>query len=141
MKWIYLYPVFLFFASCTAVGQSTARTIYQTFQIGDSVQLIEFDLIDSVSVRSWPGSNILVETRIAFTEGGNTQILEYFIDEGRYSLGLDTIGATVRLKAIQPNRQELHFRNEVIREWVLIKLSIPDTFRAESPAIYRRKEK
>lgn len=73
------------------------RTIYQTFEI-DSAGVIKLDLVGftEVEVKAWAGNTILTEVNIQLWEA-SPDILNYFVEKGRYLFGFEKTGDQVAI--------------------------------------------
>ena len=82
-----LLATFLF--SAEKVNAQMERTIYQTFEI-DSAATVTLDLVGftEVEVKAWAGNTILTEVNIQLWEA-SPDILNYFVENGRYKFGFE----------------------------------------------------
>ena len=64
------------------------RTTYQTFEV-DSARVINLDIMGECEIKTWAGSNLLVETNVQIWDA-NKEILNFLIREGRYDLATDS---------------------------------------------------
>ncbi|MEN9416308.1 MAG: hypothetical protein RLZ62_2612 [Bacteroidota bacterium] len=82
-----LFTVTAAVLSFTASAQME-RTTYQTFEV-DSARIINLDIMGEYEIKTWAGSNLLVETNIQIWDA-NKEILNFLIREGRYDLATDS---------------------------------------------------
>jgi hypothetical protein len=64
------------------------RTTYQTFEV-DSARVINLDIKGEYEIKTWAGSNLLVETNVQIWDASK-EILNFLIKEGRYDLTTDS---------------------------------------------------
>ena len=123
-------------ATLAAVFSYTAnaqmeRTTYQTFEV-DSVRVINLDIMGEYEIKTWAGSNLLVETNVQIWDASR-EILNFLIKEGRYDLTTDTVA--------DPHPQEIRIytKNTVrkpvkrkdggqCQEVATTRIFIPDTY-------------
>jgi hypothetical protein len=82
-----LFTVTAAVLSFTASAQME-RTTYQTFEV-DSARVINLDIMGEYEIKTWAGSNLLVETNVQIWDA-NKEILNFLIREGRYDLATDS---------------------------------------------------
>jgi hypothetical protein len=82
-----LFTVTAAVLSFTASAQME-RTTYQTFEV-DSAHVINLDIMGEYEIKTWAGSNLLVETNVQIWDA-NKEILNFLIREGRYDLATDS---------------------------------------------------
>lgn len=112
---------------------------HQTFEVSDSVQRIQLDIVDSWTTTRWAGDQILLETKIKLLNASPT-ILEFLLEQGRYEVVPSREGATLFLKSRLPKRPGLTYKGKMTEEGVAMRLFIPDAFVEESEFVFIRKD-
>ena len=120
------------FLSCTlsALAQME-RTVYQSFEI-DSVQTITLDIVGDYEINVWAGNSILTETNIQIWKA-SPQLLDYFIEEGRYEIVAVTTPSSATLSSKHPTRKPIKTKTDECTEIVTLKIFVPDNFKLVNP--------
>lgn len=107
------------------------RTTYQTFEV-DSARVITLDIKDEYEIKTWAGSNLLVETNVQIWDASK-EILNFLIKEGRYDLTTDSTAD------LHPKEIRIYTKNTTRKpvrkkdggqslEKVATRIFIPDTY-------------
>lgn len=117
-------------------GQATLsaqmeRTIYQAFEI-DSSEVIRLDLVGFTHVEMlvWAGNTVLSEVSIQLWDA-SPEILNYFVDKGRYKFGFEKKGTTASITTQVRERKVIKTKISGptgCQEITTLKLFIPDTY-------------
>lgn len=133
MKKIAVLPFLCFFTFCfwlsSAHGQME-RTVYQAFEI-DSVQTITLKIVGDYEVKHWAGNSILTEANIQIWKA-SPNILDYFIEQGRYEIVAETTLTTAALSSKHADRKPIKTKEGECTEIITMRVFIPDDF-AQSP--------
>lgn len=114
----------VFFLFSSLVQAQHATTSHQTFRADKSISKIIVDVSYPFEIEEWVGDMILVETNIKV---GNTsrQVMDYFIDKGRYTVIKEDYASSVKLKMKPMSRKEITTHKGSCEENILIKFFIP----------------
>jgi hypothetical protein len=87
----------LFLLPAGTLDAQMERTVYQAFEI-DSAATITLDLVGftEVEIKAWAGNTILSEANIQLWEA-SPEILNYFVENGRYKFGFEKKGDDVSI--------------------------------------------
>ncbi len=107
------------------------RTTYQTFEV-DSARVITLDIMGEYEIKTWAGSNLLVETSIQIWDASK-EILNFLISEGRYDLTTDSTAdphpKAIRIYTKNTTRKPVKRKDGgKSLEIVVTRLFIPDTY-------------
>ncbi len=102
------------------------RVMHQSFTL-DTAHVITFELPGNLSVETWAGDNILVETKAQLYDASEG-ILNHFIEKGRYKLEAELQADTLRVTAFDPKRDPIKTLKGECSEVVVVRFFIPDTF-------------
>lgn len=101
----------------------TEKVIYETFEVGDSIDLIELDIAGDLIFENWPADRVMVETTILL-EGAPPRILDFFVEQGRYSILAQTEGS-LTLSSKDKVRRPLKYKDKDCFELVKVKIFVP----------------
>lgn len=118
-----LFTLALLIILSKPVYGQTERVIYETFEVGDSVELIELDIAGERSFESWPADRVMIETTILL-EGAPPRILDFFVEQGRYST-LTQGGTKLTLTSKDKVRRPLKYKDNDCFELVKVKIFVP----------------
>jgi hypothetical protein len=107
------------------------RTIYQTFEV-DSAQTITLDLVGftHVQIEAWAGNTVLTEVNIQLWDASN-DILNYFVEQGRYKFGFEKKGDVATVTTEVRERKVIRTRNGPVDgclELSSVKIFVPDNY-------------
>ncbi len=113
------------------------QIIHQSFAV-DEMNKVQLDLNSDYEIEMWPGSEILVETKIQLTNATNS-IMRYLIDNKRYAIGLDTVGErSVKLLSIDKEKREIKTSKGKLKEEIIIRIFMPDFFEKKQEQFWVR---
>ena len=107
------------------------RTTYQTFEV-DSARVINLDIMGEYEIKTWAGSNLLVETNVQIWDA-NKEILNFLIREGRYDLATDSTAdphpREIRISTRYTERKPVKKKDGgKCLEIAVTRIFIPDTY-------------
>lgn len=113
------------------------QIIHQSFAV-DEMNNVQLDLNSEYEIEMWPGSEILVETKIELTNATNS-IMRYLIENKRYAIGLDTVGErSVTLMSIDKEKREIETSKGKLKEEIIIRIFMPDFFEKKQEQLWVR---
>lgn len=119
------------------ISAQVQRIEHQTFDVSDSVKVIELTLFGDVAVESWAGNNILLETQIKLFNAKES-ILNHLLEIGRYQLEDKIQGTVLMLSSKDKERKPLKTDKGDCFEEVKQKLFLPEEFKPAGPNRYQR---
>jgi hypothetical protein len=138
------FVTLLFFSlamvACLPRGEAQIRKImHKTFDLSDSIQMIDLDILDRMEKTFWPGNKIMLETNIKLFSA-SPGILDFLIEEGRYEVEAEKQGEKLLLFSKNKKRQPISNKGRIIEEDISMRLFIPDEFIQISEYQLRRQE-
>ena len=128
-----LLPVFFSFS---AAGQ--LRNIsHKTYDLSDSLQVIQLSIVDPLRWEFWAGDKILLETRLKLLNS-SPSILEFLLEDGRYEVVATKEGEVLTLSSKNKKRPGMTYKGKMTEEFVDMRLFIPDAFTNMSDSSFRR---
>ena len=113
------------------------QIIHQSFAV-DEMNNVQLDLNSEYEIEMWPGSEILVETKIELTNATNS-IMRYLIENKRYAIGLDKVGErSVTLMSIDKEKREIETSKGKLKEEIIIRIFMPDFFEKKQEQLWVR---
>ncbi|MBX2874550.1 MAG: hypothetical protein KTR30_20680 [Saprospiraceae bacterium] len=133
-RYILLFGLLLFGLGLIAQPK---QIIHQSFSV-DEMNNVQLDLNSEYEIEMWPGSEILVETKIQLTNATNS-IMRYLIDNKRYAIGLDTVGErSVTLLSIDKEKREIETSKGKLEEEIIVRIFMPDFFEKKQEQLWVR---
>lgn len=121
------------FTICTIIQLSNAqasRTTHYTVAAND-ISVVNIDLAsDNIEIIETKGSRVIIEARIILETIGNTNLLEFLISSGRYTLinSVDQLDRSLTIKRKKVT-SELIVKGERCKETVKYRILIPSSVR------------
>ena len=131
---------FLFFLQNTLVAQIHDR-LHWIFPV-DSVEQINFDLVDPFEVENWAGNQIMVTSEIT-VYNATKGIMKFFIEENKRWEVIDTLqNGILTIDSYQSRRAPIQSKGEECYEIVNVKVFLPAEYVriADSESWMRKKE-
>jgi hypothetical protein len=131
---------FLFFLQNVATAQIHDR-LHWIFPV-DSVDQINFDLVDPFVVQNWAGNQIMVTSEIT-VYNATKGIMRFFIEENKRWEVIDTLqNGVLTIDSYQSRRAPIHSGGEECYEIVQVKVFLPSEYLriADSESWVRKKE-
>jgi hypothetical protein len=126
-------------SSAEANGQ-IRKIMHQTFELSDSIQFIQIDILDRPEVTFWPGNKIMLETNVKL-ENASPGILEFLISEQeRYVVDPEKQGEKLLLISRDNKRHPVRHKGNPVEETIVMRLFVPDEFVMNSENQLRREE-
>ncbi len=135
-----LFIGFLFFLQNAAIAQIHDR-LHWVFPV-DSVEQINFDLVDPFVVENWAGNQIMVTSEIT-VYNATKGIMRFFIEDNKRWEIIDTVqNRVLTLDSYQSRRAPIHSGGEECYEIVSVKVFLPSEYIriANSESWIRKKE-
>lgn len=123
-KW--LTTIFACLLGASLWGQAH-KSFHDTFPL-DSVKTIHLDLYGEPTVQSWPGNNIMIETKIKLYDASDV-ILDHFAEAGRYKVEAQEEDGILRLVSLDKERKTIKTKKGECFEEVNTIVYMPDTFK------------
>lgn len=108
----------------------------------DSVEQINFDLVDPFEVENWAGNQIMVTSEIT-VYNATKGIMKFFIEENKRWEVIDTVqNGVLTIDSYQSRRAPIQSRGEECYEIVRVKVFLPSEYikMPESESWVRKKE-
>lgn len=132
LLWISLH---CFFASQAQLQ----KTIYKTYELPDSVDIIELTINGPFAVETWPGNVVMSEIRVSMYNGSEG-LMKHLLQSDRYGLKSNVAGDSLWVQSIMMERPEIKNSGGSITELVDVRLFLPDSFEALQEGVWRRKK-
>ena len=137
MRW-FLVLSFAALVSSTGLAQNE-KVIHQAFDLAD-IDLLLLDLVGEVEIEFWAGDNALSETKIQIWDAP-PHILKFFVEEKkRYEIVESREEKTLTLRANDPLRAPIRYKDNTCSETVKLRLFVPDNFDKTGEGIYQRRK-
>lgn len=129
-----------FLLGCSVVQAQIHDRLHWVFPV-DSVQQIDFDLVDRYEAENWDGNQIMVTSEIT-VYNATKGIVRFFLEDNRRWDVIDTLtGTTLLLDSYHSRRAPIVSGGEECYEVVQVKVYIPKDFEADpNSASWFRKE-
>lgn len=131
---------FFFFLQNAVVAQIHDR-LHWIFPV-DSVEQINFDLVDPFEVENWAGNQIMVTSEIT-VYNATKGIMKFFIEENKRWEVIDTVqNGILTIDSYQSRRAPIQSKGEECYEFVKVKVFLPSEYVrvADSEVWMRKKE-
>lgn len=130
---------FFFFLQNTGVAQIHDR-LHWVFPV-DSVEQINFDLVDPFEVENWAGNQIMVTSEIT-VYNATKGIMKFFIEENKRWEVIDTVqNGILTIDSYQSRRAPIQSKGEECYEFVKVKVFLPSEYvRVEGSEVWMRKK-
>ena len=116
----------LLLLSLTAQAQFS-KTVHHTFE-ADEAEVINIQLAGNVTVDSWAGNTVLVQTDIRLYNASKG-IFTYFVEQvGRYEVLSSMAGTTLNITSKDPKRDMILSKAGECREEINVKVLLPRDF-------------
>jgi len=136
MRWFFLFS-FLAFAQLTGFAQNE-KVIHQAFDLA-GIDHLSLDLVGEVEVEFWAGDNALSETQIQIWDAP-PHVLKFFVEEKkRYEILENRNEEALVLRANDPIRDPIRYKEVSCFEAVKLKLYIPDSFDKVGESVFQRR--
>lgn len=133
------------FISCLFIGSVALNAqihdrLHWVFPV-DSVQQIDFDIVDRYEVENWDGNQIMVTSEIT-VYNATKGIVRFFLEDNRRWDVIDTLlGTTLLIDSYHSRRAPIVSGGEECYEVVQVKVFVPNDFvQASDSASWFRKE-
>ena len=116
-----------------------AKTMHTSIE-ADSVSAITVDLQGDVSVESWDGNTVLVETSVKLYNASKG-VFEYFVERaGRYDVLTEASAGGLRIYSKDTERKIIQTKNGTSSEEVVVIVRLPKEFEGTGNGPYVRAE-
>jgi hypothetical protein len=125
-----LLPLFLF-------AQDPADIFHKTIPV-DSINSIALDIAetDELSVVSWPGNYLLIETSVLMYNG-QKNLMNTLKEEGRWDIEPTLVGETLQLTSKEKLRPVMRTKRGMTEDVVQIVIYLPEAFKANGASYVR----
>ncbi|MCB0652632.1 MAG: hypothetical protein KDC85_15245 [Saprospiraceae bacterium] len=119
----------LIFMVCLPFGlqAQVQKSFHQVFEMSDSVQVIELNLVGNYDYKPWAGNTIMLQTKIVLYDA-TSAILDFFTEQGRYEVEAKEVSDKLVLRALDPVRKVIKSSGVECFEQVSQVLYIPEDF-------------
>lgn len=127
--------------SCVTISAQAqfSKTVHHTFET-DQAKAITIELAGNVTVDTWAGNTVLVQTDIRMYNASKG-IFTYFVEQaGRYEVLGSLTGETLNIVSKDPKRDVIVSKIGDCVEEVNVKVLVPKTFAGEGAGPYTRQE-
>lgn len=139
--YLLLALVFTFGISGSACGQTQwKRLLHQSFDLPDSVCLVDIDLPWHYDVERWPTNAFMVETTLD-VENASETVLNGLLKQNRYAYKLYCQGGTCLLMPVLRPFLPLQTTQGVIQETLKARIFLPDDFERAGNHLWTRMQK
>jgi hypothetical protein len=128
-----------FLALCGMLSAQDAHSDgHETFAL-DSVELIELRLYDDYDTIFWSGNRMMIQTTVDLY-GCREHILDFFHEQERYAVRDTVIAGQLIVSSVDTERKLALVKGKECYEQVTMRVFIPESFAADGPHRFRRKE-
>lgn len=121
------YLLFLLICIPFLTQAQIQKSFHQVYEIGDSVEIIELSLHGEYEYKSWPGNNIMLQTKITLYDA-TPSILKFFMENGRYEVEATESGKELLLLALDKERRVIKSSGVECFEEVKQVIFLPEEF-------------
>lgn len=114
------------------------KILHQTFVVSDSTQQIRVDINGTLELQTWVGNTLLLESTVIL-ENGNRSLFSFLEKSGRYAVKITSRDSILTLESVLPDPPLVTTATGSIREYVQVKLLIPDIFQPTDSLVWKRK--
>ncbi len=114
-----------------------SKTMHSSFPV-EGAEAIQINLVDNVTVESWAGNTILVQTDVRLFNASKGLFDFLTGEDGRYLVSAGTDGTTLNLVNVKPSRAELVSKQGTCREEINVKVLLPADFVGEGSGPFHR---
>ncbi|HHH50245.1 MAG TPA: hypothetical protein ENK52_04625 [Saprospiraceae bacterium] len=115
----------------SGVGSAQVEKIlHATFDV-DTLEALSFDITGEYVIEKWAGNMILIETVVKLYDA-NSNVLKFFIKEGRYDLELKMENGISSLSSKNNRSHPIKTSKGECVEETFIKVLIPENFKIEN---------
>lgn len=122
---------------CLAVSAQVQQITHQTFELSDSITMVELDIFGTYQVEPWAGNAILLETQVRLYNASQN-ILDHLLKIGRYELEEQPAGSLLRLVSKDKERPTIKTSKGECFEEVEQLIYIPEEFIPDREDRWRR---
>lgn len=135
-----LLSTFLFLTTTTVLQAQIHDRLHWVFPV-DSVEQVDFDLVDPYEVSNWDGNQIMVTSEVT-VYNATKGIVRFFMEENRRWDIIDTLqGTALLLDSYHSRRAPIESGGEQCYEVVQVKVYLPHDFmKAPDGSSWLRKE-
>ena len=114
-----------------AVQAQMKRTIYETFEVDSSASVV-LDLVGftDIEIKAWAGNTVLTEVNIEIYDA-SPEILNYFVEQGRYKFAFERKGDAVNIATQVRERKVIKTKLSGpggCQEKVGVRVFVPDNY-------------
>lgn len=136
--YLFLALVLTFGISGTACGQTPwKRLLHQSFDLPDSVCLVDIDLPWNYEVERWPTNAFMVETTLEVANASET-VLNGVLKQNRYAYKLYCQGGTCALMPVLRSFLPMQTTQGVMQETLKARIFLPDDFERAGDHLWTR---
>lgn len=128
--------IFLFLGHFPLAAQ-LQRIFHQSFEVSDSVTVLELSLHGDFQVETWAGNGILLESNIKLFNASEG-VLNHFLETGRYALEARQEGGHLFLVAKDKERRPVKTGKGECFEEIQQRLFIPEEFSPVKDGVWQR---
>ena len=128
-----------FLIASPSLKAQVKKTFYNSFELSDSIKVLNINFGPEASVKSWVGSAILIETQVRI-ENGNNSLFKVLKEAGRYDLKEERIDSLLSLSPMLKERPIIQNSQGEIQETVSLKVLLPDSFVSADSTLWKKKE-
>ena len=111
---------------------------HNSFEIGDSIETIEFDLAGEMQIESWAGNTILIETKVK-SEEASDRLLKFLKDKGRYDIISEKNNSTLVVRTKNNNQRGIITKSgDELLENITHTIFLPENFVKVEDNRYRK---
>ncbi len=131
------FLLLLLSGGCFGVFAQVQQITHQTFELSDSITVVELDIYGAYQVEPWPGNAILLETQVRLYNASQN-ILDHLLKIGRYELEEQVQGSLLLLISKDKERPAIKTSKGECFEEVEQLLYLPEEFVPEGENRWQR---
>ena len=130
-----------FLGAITPVLAQVEKPFFQIFDISDDTKTIKIETNDSVKIRKWNGTQLMLDMSIRL-DGATVDLLALVIFDNRYAYEVSKQGSNMLVKAkiLRRDLTKLKYMGNFCIEKVITTIYMPDTFELKGNKEFVRKE-
>ena len=133
-----LFFLLCFFSISLAANAQLAKTIHQTFDLGEA-ETVDLNVQGDIEIEAWAGNSVMTETKIELYDA-TPAVLKYFVEElGRYEIEAQERGAGLALVSKDQTRRSIQYKGQQCYETTKTKIFVPDTYEIVGDTQLRKK--
>ena len=126
--------------SVGSISAQFQKTLFQSFELSDTINSLNLELSGTVQIESWVGSAILIETKVEM-DNGNATLFKFLQETGRYLIEEVRVDSTLVVRSKFKERPIVGNQYGNISEVVNLKVLLPDSYiLADSTRWVKKKE-